>query len=724
MKSINRIKIIVIVISVFAVCCAAAYWIARPLMFNPVKISIELKADRDDMCQVFYNYGKGFSNHNSIIKNYRKSNNYQRLDFSLPRRAIGHLRIDPGGRAIQYEVRRIQIHIGNTVVKYTGKEIAEDFEFNNLQLVATGSDKSIKLLTGENPDAQIVYRHVVSQKLPVINYGLKRIMQLSFISLFLTGAFLIVLWGKRIFGFIKNEYAQVRLFSQQNLSAERLLLFVNNNKGVIIFSFLVAIFTYGYELFNFTLSIDEEIDSFRTAAEATVYLDVGRWGIYFLNQVLTPESLMPYFPFLMAITFLATSAILFITHFKFNFFAKLIFSTVFITHPIHTYYLGFNTSAMYYGVGMVLTALSFLAYNAESSNQNAKHTLNLLSVLLLIFALSLYQSHLTIFLVMGLFSVFYHQFHNPDNPARKAILQILRLLAIIVVAVILHQVINLFVKDVVLGNISGGQNEYFDKMFAWNNEPFEEIITSVFLGIKKYLTGRGYFGGVSTQSLVFIFPLILIYIVKIGTGINNKMFMTLVFLMLIIAPFAIVILNGTPLPVRTLMALPLMLGILWAFSYENSAWWLRRIMFIFIVFVLLNNTYTNTRLFYASRISWQADRNMAIRITERIYNLDLPEGAAMPPVAFVGSYQHPSNDLFIRSSIHGASFFYWDKGAHYRIKPFFKTLGINDLRIIKYPGTNNLNEVVRQMPSWPDKGSVKLGENLIIVKLSNPQKQL
>jgi len=62
---------------------------------------------------------------------------------------------------------------------------------------------------------------------------------------------------------------------------------------IIIYSFLVAFFCYGYELFNFTLSIDEEVQSFIKAIDFKKNLADGRWGSYLFQVIFSPYSLMP-----------------------------------------------------------------------------------------------------------------------------------------------------------------------------------------------------------------------------------------------------------------------------------------------------------------------------------------------------------------------------------------------------------------------------------------------
>lgn len=719
MKNAYQIRHKLIVIAIFTMACGVTFWITQPLIYNPLKISVIVKSAQDEICQIFYDEGKGFSGNLSMKKRYNPEMGYTRLEFTLPRTMIRHLRIDPGVRSEEYMIKRIILQAGGVTKKYSGNSIQENFYLQNLQFSYEVSDNVVKLFAGENPDVQMIFRDQIVNSFPLINYTLKKYIPVIFILIYASGVLLFILAGYRIFRFSMKEFSEARSYFGTYFSAGNIRLLVDQNRYIIIFSFLLAVVAFGYELFNFTLSPDEEINSFNKATESSVYLIVGRWGIYYLNHLVSPESVLPYFPFLISLVCLATSAILFITKFKLKFYAMLVFSIVFITHPIHSYYLGFNTSNMYYGFGMVLSVLGVLAFSAVISNKGPKNILILLSVIFLMLAISFYQSLLAFYLVTGIFLIFYQQHQYPIISTRKTIFSILILVAISVVAVIFYQLINMASRYLVLGSISGPSYEYVENLIAWGKKPIPEIIRSLYAGLMNYFTNGNFYGGISAQTVIVIIPMIVFYILKKTMPLKNKLTSILLLILLFFAPFTIVFLSGMPLPVRTLMAFPLMLGIIWAFTHDQSAKWFRSFMLIFAIYILINNTYTNTRLFYASKVSWEADRNMAVRISTRIYDLDLPDYDGRIPVAFAGSYQHPSNLLFLRSDIHGTSFFKWDEGATYRLEPFFKILGINDFKMIDFSHFEHLAPSVDEMPSWPARGSVKLIEDIVIVKLSD-----
>ncbi len=711
----------VLAVLLWALVCVIGLWLFWPLMFNPVKVTIHISAEKEETFQIFYDVGNGLNGKDMISEPYKPKEGFSRLDFTLPRAEVGMLRLDPGSRSGYFNIRLIRIEAGGITRIYSAKDIPEHFIFENLQPGDMVSEENLHLTTTGNRDAQIILQHPVNAVFPLVNHRLKTAIPVSFGVLFLAGLLLIIIAGSRLFTGIKHEFREAKAFYVQYLSPEKIHAYFHGNRHVFIWTFMLAVIAYGYELFNFSLSPDEELNSFIKAADATVYPEVGRWGIYFLRQLLSADSVLPYFPFLIAILCLAASAAVFITQFRMNLYAKLIFAIVFVTHPIHTYYLGFNTSNMYYTIGMLLTVLAFLAYSELVSGKRPVILLGLISVVLLMFGLSMYQSHLAFFIVLGLFFLFYHEYQSKAFTPKTIAVKILYLISIGIVAVVIYQVINLATKYIVLGSIHSNSGGYLDKMYAWDKKSISEILKSLYSGILNYFTAKHYYGGISGYTVVGIVPVIIYYILKRNAPAGQKLMVLLLLVLLFFAPFTIVVLNGMPLPVRTLMAFPLMLGLIWAFGYDYSPRWLRTMMLVFAIYLLLNNTYTNTRLFYASRVSWEADRNMAVRITERVYDLDLPTGEEATSVVFAGSYDHQANVLFLKSDIHGASFFAWDNGASYRIRAFFRMLGINDFDIIDYSRAQHLSGEISRMPNWPERESVKLIGDIVVVKLSETQ---
>lgn len=280
---------------------------------------------------------------------------------------------------------------------------------------------------------------------------------------------------------------------------------------------------------------------------------------------------------------------------------------------------------------------------------------------------------------------------------------------------------DIIAKQILIEPLHIEYESYLDNFIAWGRLPAGELIVNLGKLTFQYITGDDSgigVAGLSLKSIIVLIPFIFYFITMKVKRVSNYIFSYSLFLILLLSPFSLVYACGSQMPARTLMALPLMIALLWLFTYQQAGSFLRKILLVAAITVLINNTYLNTRLFYSTYVTWQADRDLANRIIERIYNLDPPLVNGKIQVAFVGYKHRKANDLFFNSEIHGASFFEWGFGHPGRINDLFRTNGIEELNPIF--GFEGIKANIKSMPAWPSKGSVGLVDNIVIVKLSEP----
>ena len=81
----------------------------------------------------------------------------------------------------------------------------------------------------------------------------------------------------------------------------RMHSYLNQNLILVTTLLLIIIAAYGFELFNFNLTIDEEVHVFSPQADR--WIEQGRWGMYLLNRFLLPQPVIPFVPLFTALTF-------------------------------------------------------------------------------------------------------------------------------------------------------------------------------------------------------------------------------------------------------------------------------------------------------------------------------------------------------------------------------------------------------------------------------------
>jgi hypothetical protein len=500
------------------------------------------------------------------------------------------------------------------------------------------------------------------------------------------------------------------------IELQRIHEFLKRNKILLIYSIIIAIVCYGYELFNFTLSIDEELNSFLNVWDDKGKILNGRWGTTLIYLLLSSRSVIPYFPTLIAILGIAVSAFLVVANEKVDPTSKLIFCTIFISYPLHSYYLAFNVLNMSLSLGVLFSVVSYLLIKETFNQTKNKTILFIVSLLLLTFSIGVYQGVIPVFIVLVLFYFLFKLFTNEIINKKEVFRQFVVFSTVFILAFVLYKIVNrIFIQS--LDEAVRNSTSYTDTLWGWNKFSPGQIINNLINSTKSYFLGQRFYGGHTFKLVFIIVPFLLYVIIWKVKGQSKKILTFLLFFVLLFTPFIIMYAVGSDLPPRSMVALPLLLGILWFLVSINVGKIVRKVLLVFSLLIVLNSTYHTTRLFYSNYVSWQADRDMANRIVERIYQLDLPITNQKIPVAFIGYYNHEENKLFLKSNdVFGASFFGWDNGNPYRMLYFFKTLGINELTLVPNKKIDEISDKIKIMPNWPLKGSVALIKDVVVVK--------
>lgn len=489
------------------------------------------------------------------------------------------------------------------------------------------------------------------------------------------------------------------------------------NKVIIIYSFIIAIICYGYELFNFSLSIDEEVVTFLRASEFYDWVCDGRWGTYLTNLFFARSSVIPYFPTLISILSIAVSGFLYINNETEDLPTRIVFCTIFITYPLHSYYLAFNMLSVSLGFGLILSVLSFIIIKEALTESKINYWKSALSIAALLFSISIYQGTITIFVLLTVTHLFFESIKNESFTLKILLKKAAPFLLVFIISLIGYKLIDIVFKHIFEEKIQG--RNYIENFKNWGKLPVKTIIYSVIGNTILYFTDRIFYGGYAIYSIFIIVPFILFQIIRRIKKFAGRILTIFLLIAMVMTPFLIMYIFGTFIPPRSMLALPFMIAILWFILYRNISEKFKKIVLGVTFIVLIGNTYCTTRLFYSAYTSWQADRDMANRIIERIYSLELPVENEKIPIAFIGKYQFEENQLFMKTKdVFGASFFEWDNGNPYRMNLIFNTVGENHFQVVIPNENNGLIEKSMDMPDWPYKGSVVYRDGVVVVKLS------
>lgn len=498
---------------------------------------------------------------------------------------------------------------------------------------------------------------------------------------------------------------------------------VSAHKVVFLAIILVTLLAYGFEIANFTLSIDEERMIFDTGWDIpTAWIKQGRPGIALIKALFNTVYVIPFWNTFMAILVLFVASLVWFQVFskyldsqKVKGGAFFIFCSIFLTMPIHAEYMAFSTYNFEISVGFLLTALSTLFLSHWFTNRNKAGLI--IGILMYIVALTIYQSFImVVFCGLSIFFVLY--FNNllkqkESIAFRTSVINFFQLLGVIVIGVVIYKVIDLLLQS--LFPSSG----YIEGFFWWKYVDREII----FITLKEYIVGI-ISGNKIFGSFLVLPTLILSVFLSIYYLFKGKEFRFLLFCLMAgisLSPFALSFLTGSPVPLRAMQTLPLMLAGVWLILYQLlEREIIRNLLLLAVIFLSLYQTQAMTRLFYSGSQRYREDIAIANRIGERISILPLTEGTQKSnTVAFVGSYVPEDNPSIIRSEIIGRSFFEWEGGNTYRIVAFMNGLGYDYVAPTKEQ-LDRIKELSKDMPEWPKSGAIEQREDIIIIKLSEP----
>jgi hypothetical protein len=240
-----------------------------------------------------------------------------------------------------------------------------------------------------------------------------------------------------------------------------------------------------------------------------------------------------------------------------------------------------------------------------------------------------------------------------------------------------------------------------------------------------YLTGRdpmylGLGAGVLFLSWLGLLPLSAVFGDRASPyRIRFLMTLSVVFLALALIAVAFVLSAGT-LPIRAHVAMPLLAawlasriaipsGVRW-----RSACWAGLAYYAIVVCSI------GSSLFYTERLVRDADA----ALTQQLVPAMLEVAGAKPetPVAFtlVGQFQLPAEGQIQRAGVFGTSFYEHDGGNVRRVALYMKTLGIRGFDPVWLGNRPDLIPAAQSMPAWPQRGSIRRVNGVVVVKLGAP----
>jgi hypothetical protein len=473
---------------------------------------------------------------------------------------------------------------------------------------------------------------------------------------------------------------------------------------LFIITFSLSVLAFGFALTNFTVSIDNEAPIFPDFG-----LSFGRWGQNLIRFHLF-EGFLQYFTLLFSLFLFSLSAVRLSMLLKFKNYTSYFFCGLFVTFPQLSYQLVFSIMADVAGIGFILSIISVeLFIKGIQANSMIKKIILLTTVpLIIMFTISIYQAlvlvPVTVYLMFFLINSFDDTF--------KLIPEIKKVLlfgGLIIISIVFYSI---SVK-IICPPIE--KSEYLSSFISGNSE---NIFSNFITLCKNNLKGAAYYG----EKLFLLIPLLFFAVLpNLFAGKKHFIIRTLILFYLIISPFLIsfFITNGYH-PPRLYLTTNLIFAFVICLFVDRFKISSHSIVITFIVAVIIVNIYFITNLFYTVNKIYKHDKKIAENIDFIIQSKYPNFNVSDKTVYFYGyfSYEYHQRFRLENSEIFGGSFFSWDNGNNYRIINFFKEADVADYKMLE--SKENLNQIkdsIVKMPVWPDYESIKMINNVVVVKL-------
>ncbi|AJI53996.1 glucosyltransferase domain-containing protein [Francisella philomiragia] len=493
---------------------------------------------------------------------------------------------------------------------------------------------------------------------------------------------------------------------------------IKSNKYIVIITAISAFASYAYFIFSWNITIDTELATYDIGNSDFLYplyiqfIKLGRPILGFFTFFLGQPT--PYFNSLLAIIFLFFSYliwILIITKLNSDKTLIVIFGLFYLISPIYIFQFSFFNQSMIVGLGFVFSALSlyYLTLSYKSSN---RYKSILISIIFLYLALGIYQAFIILFLEGAIYTLIVSGLNTNINTKairnHISLVFVVTLIALIAYFITTH-IIYLFIP----------KSNYLSLAFdGWlNNQSLWDSIVILTNYLYQLLTSQ------------FTILYDLCFILLISLLFKIKFYNFLLVLAGLIIPILMPLLFLSPMPLRTLFAIPFSIALMAVVCYR--AFQYKKLILIVSIFISLINFNQISKLTYSENMAQKYNERIVTSIYQDIYHT-YGNSTYHTAIVFVASKNiennyfiketlkqpfHTSNDLDLFSNIFPDQS-WQDSNLNHRAYYFMHWLGLyyqmptyEQIKQAKYLATN--------MPIYPDKGAIELKDNIIIVKLSN-----
>lgn len=502
---------------------------------------------------------------------------------------------------------------------------------------------------------------------------------------------------------------------------------LTHHKKAFIAGSIIIFLVFGFEIFNFTLGVDEEREIVHSVGSKdnieTLSLREGRYVDYLFRTITDGDgTFTPFLNTLMAVLFLTASAVMLTICLErcygkpFKNSTCIIFMGLYSTLPyVVTEWMCYsimNASRAFFHFILALSLYTVSVYatskRIEYDHKNTlvvilhRHKAMLISGGLAALAFLSGENSPPIFITISCFCVLLYVIGKEDSGFKDFFKRALYYIAAFIIGFAVYGIIR----------VSIGSNGYTGGYIKWGSADASEVIKNIL----KFIINI--FNSTVPGSLLSLISIAVFALIILVIGIqsrNVQRFFMLVFGMVccVIAAFSLNIIAGGSMPYRTMDPLMYLTSIPWIICIERLSGkkYIRYAPVLAAAVILLNQSIWVNKIFTGANLCAKLDTEMAYDIGTDI-KTECSDSYESKPIVFVGRYQHSSPSI-IKIDAVGQSVFYRSNYVTY----LMRYLGFNFIR----PSNEEMKagkEYAAEMPVYPFDGYIQEFDDVIVVRVS------
>lgn len=493
----------------------------------------------------------------------------------------------------------------------------------------------------------------------------------------------------------------------------------------------IAMLFYFVALNFFSITIDSEHAPFR--ADAICWIKQGRWATYFIEQFIISKTTVPFLPIAIFCFFISISYVLvLISHnIKATPLTYYLFP-IFCAFPSWRYITEFSANMPSLAWGIFASSLAAYIYrkitvksivNKELSPLSGYNILGIIfQIILFASAIGCYQSFIFLFPCLCIGIIVSEALENKNIILQMIMIIIITTCIISMLSLLIYGIIQLLLLNLLDLKIEYLDNFYNPAMLLDN--PLKVISETIKVAKGIYTGSSSLYGAPMTATgllIVLGFTSVLFSEFPSNKVKSNPFLKPTIFglcLLCLIAPFGMNFMSGGSIPFRSLVSVPYVVWLFSFLAFKNRFSILKILSGLALALCFYQILYLSSLNAASRQLTQHHDFMLASSIYDRIagvnpdfnrnqvYRIDFFGAKPMENV-----YPQPQEGTM------GASLFQWEGGAPGRMVSFMRLIGYPNLQPLPKDERLKLIPEYDKMPIWPAPGSVKLYNNVTLIKL-------